>query len=97
MGKPFDVETTDQFDPLELQTNLNKAFGLWQQFLLRATGAALKATEQQGRQHPEDHGGRQVRCRLPGGRGAHRQASDDPGRRRSENHRRHLAAAQHGR
>jgi hypothetical protein len=28
----------------------------------------------------DDHGGRQVRRRLPGGRGAHRQARDDPGR-----------------
>ncbi|TXH68910.1 MAG: class I poly(R)-hydroxyalkanoic acid synthase [Thiothrix sp.] len=42
MGKPFDIDADDQFDPLELQTNLNKAFGLWQQFLLRAAGAALK-------------------------------------------------------
>lgn len=43
MGKPFETTNpTDQFDPLELQANLNKAFGLWQQFLLRATGAALK-------------------------------------------------------
>lgn len=43
MGKPFNANTTDdQFDPLELQANLNKAFGLWQQFLLRASGAALK-------------------------------------------------------
>ncbi|HPY42482.1 MAG TPA: class I poly(R)-hydroxyalkanoic acid synthase, partial [Thiolinea sp.] len=43
MGKPFDANATDdQFDPIELQANLNKAFGLWQQFLLRASGAALK-------------------------------------------------------
>ena len=43
MGKPFDANMTDdQFDPLELQANLNKAFGLWQQFLLRASGAVLK-------------------------------------------------------
>lgn len=43
MGKPFDANMTDdQFDPFELQANLNKAFGLWQQFLLRASGAALK-------------------------------------------------------
>lgn len=43
MGKPFDANMTDdQFDPFELQANLNKAFGLWQQFLLRASGVALK-------------------------------------------------------
>lgn len=42
MGKPFDAAITDHFDHVELQANLNKAFGLWQQFLLRATGAAVK-------------------------------------------------------
>lgn len=43
MGKPFEANTTaDQFDPFELHANLNKAFGLWQQFLLRAASANLK-------------------------------------------------------
>lgn len=44
MGKPFEANMiADQFDPFVFHTNLNKAFGLWQQFLLRATGASLKA------------------------------------------------------